>query len=278
MRRLMPSFTVALCVSVTVVALAMITHGQEAGEVSSATPIDRSAMLEVCEKSAAVEIDPEGDFQCGLCPSYTDFQGSRESFRLNKAYQGHFSAPNTEQLLLALNGCEPHVSGFGGSILLTRDGTAWKRSAYFKGDNASNCLSFRAHDGLDRLVCLAGDAHFGTSAEGIIAESYKDASLHQEPLLQGIGSNMGGTPQSGYCYEQDIAKFEKLPSGTGLKVVVTQTKGLAPPGEGSCGETEIQMEPAQTLNLNFQFDGDHFALTPESKGSLQKINDFLPHP
>lgn len=235
-------------------------------------------MQEVCESSAAVQIDPKGHFQCSVCPSYTDFHGTRESFDLNKAYQGHFSTTNTEQLLLAMAGCEPHVSGLGGTILLTRDGTVWKKAAYYKGDNASNCLSFRAHDRLDRLVCLAGDAHFGTAVYWINAESYKDTSLHAEPLLQDISANMAGSPLGGYCYEQEIDKFEKLPSGSGFIAVVTQTKGLAPSGEGSCVDTEIRMEPPQTVNLIFQFDGDHFALAPESKGSLQKIKDFLPHP
>jgi len=267
------------CVAVTLVGLTMSAHGQATEEISGAKQIDRRAMQEVCESSAAVSIDPKGSFQCTVCPSYTDFQGNnRESFDLQAVYQGHFSTANAEQLLLVLAGCESHASGLGGSILLTRDGTIWKKSRYFKGDKPLKCLSFKARDGLDRLVCFAGDAHFGTAAYWISAVSYKDNSLHAEPLLTGIGGNMGsGSPAAGYCYEQDITTFEKLPSDTGLMVVVKQTKGLAASGEGSCGETEIRMEPTQTVNLNFQFDGDHFALAPGSKSSLQKIENFLPH-
>lgn len=142
----------------------------------------------------------------------------------------------------------------------------------------SKCLSFRARDGLDRLACFAGDAHLGTSVYWISAVSYKNNSLHAEPLLEDIGGNMAlGSPAEGYCYNQDITRFEKLPSDTGFLVEVAQTKGLAPSREGSCGETEIRMEPSETVNLNFQFDGDHFALAPASKDGLQKIKNFLPH-
>ncbi len=278
MRRLIMSLSATACVAVTAVVLTISARGQVAEEIPGAKLMDPRAMQTVCESRAAINIDPKGRFQCTVCPSYTNFQGTRESFDLQAVYRGHFSTINTEQLLLVLYGCEPHSSGFGGSILLTRDGTVWKKSGYFKGDNASKCLSFKARDGLDRLVCFVGDAHFGTSSYWINAVSYKGNSWHAEPLLSDIGGNMGsGSPAAGYCYEQDIDAFEKLPSDAGFRVVVTQTKGLALSGENSCGETEIPMEPTQTVNLNFHFDGDHFALAPESKAGMQRIKDFLPH-
>jgi hypothetical protein len=143
-----------------IVGFMMSARGQGA---PSANQIDRRAMQQVCESSATINIDAKGHFQCSVCPSYTDFHGTRESFDLQAVYRGRFSTTNTDQLLLALNGCEPHSSGFGGSILLTRDGTAWKKSGYFKGDDASKCLSFKARDGFDRLVCFAGDSHAGNS-------------------------------------------------------------------------------------------------------------------
>ncbi len=284
MRGLMASLSASVCVAVTiipltVVALTVSAQGQAAEDIPGAKLIDRRAMQAVCESSSATNVDAKGHFQCTVCPSYTDFQGSNhDSFDLQAVYPGHFSTTSAEQLLLALAGCESHASGLGGSILLTGDGAGWKKSGYFKGDSALKCLTFRARDDFDRLVCFAGDGHFGTAAYWINAVSYKDGSRHAEPLLQDIGTNMGGgSPVAGYCYEQDITKFEKLSSGTGFMVVVKQTRGLAPAGEGSCGETEIRMEPTETVNLNFQFDGDHFALAPESKDGLQKLKDLLPH-
>ncbi len=280
MRGLIALLNVGACVTITIVVLTMSSHAQATEEIPGARQIDRSAMQEVCESNATIEVDPKGTFQCTVCPSYTDFQGNnRESFDLQAVYQGHFSAKNAEQLLLVMAGCESHASGLGGSILLTRDRTIWKKSGYFKGDKPLECLSFKSRDGLDRLACFAGDAHFGTASYWINAVSYKDNSLHVDPLLQDIGANTaGGFPAAGYCYEQEINKFEKLPSDSGFTVRVTQSRGLAPPAaEGSCGETEIPMEPAQTVNLTFQFDGDHFVLTPGSKDGLQAIKNFVPH-
>jgi hypothetical protein len=269
--------SVCICV-VAIVLLPVSAHGQAAKEIPGAKLMDPRAMQPVCESSTAVNIDPKGNFQCTVCPSYTDFRGNREPFDLRAVYQGHFSTTDTEQLLLALNGCESHASGYGGAILLTRDRTAWKKSAYFKGDNATNCLSFQAGDGLNRLVCSAGDSHAGDSVYWIRGVSYKGNSLRQEPLLD-VGGNMGtGSPVARYCYDQNIGTLEKLPSGNGFRVVVTETRGLLPTGDDACGVTDIPMEPAQTLNLNFRFDGNHFALTPESQASMQEIKDFVPHP
>jgi hypothetical protein len=193
----------------------MPAHGQAAAEIPGAKQIDRRAMQEVCESSETVDVDSKGNFRCTVCPSDTDFKGNHlESFDLQEVYQGYFSARNAEQLLLVLAGCESHASGLGGSVLLTRDGAVWRKSAYFKGDKPLKCLSFRARDGLDRLVCLAGDAHFGTAEYLIRAESYRDASWHTEPLLEDIGTNMGaGSPAAGYCYEQEITTFDKFHQG-----------------------------------------------------------------
>jgi hypothetical protein len=276
MRSLIASLGANVCVAVAVVVLTMSAHAQATEEIPGAKQIDRRAMQEVCESSATINIDPTGHFQCTVCPSYTDFHGNRESFDLQEVYKGHFSSANTEQLLLALTGCEPHVSGFGGSILLSRDGTVWKKSNYFKGNNASKCLTFRARDGLDRLVCFAGDSHAGNSVYWISAVSYKDNSLHAQTMLD-LSGNMAGLPIARYCYDQDIGTFEKLPSGNGFRVLVTQTRGLLPSGDDACGVTDIPMEPAQTVKLDFQFDGDHFALAPESKDNMQKVENFLPH-
>jgi hypothetical protein len=275
MRGLIASLLADVRVAATVVVLTMSAHGQAVEEIPGAELVDRRDMQVVCESSAAVNIDKTGHFQCNVCPSYTDFHGNNhQSFDLQAVYQGHFSTTNAEQVLLVLAGCEPHASGLGGAVLLTQEGTAWKNSAYFKGDKPSKCLSFKARDGLDLLVCLAGDMHFGTFTTGINVASYKDNSSSAETLLGVSGNTAGGSPSGGYCYEQDFGTFEKLASGKGFRVVVTQSRRLATPGENFCDET---LEPAQTVKLNFQFDGEHFAVAPESKEGLQKVTNFVPH-
>jgi hypothetical protein len=278
MRGLIASFSANVCVAVTVVALTVSAHGQAAEGIPGAKQMDGNAMQEVCESSAAVNVDHEGRFQCDVCPSYTDFHGTRQGYGLQQAFEGHFSTTDTEQLLLVMWGCEPHASGFGGSVLLTRDGKVWKKSAYFQAEKPFKCYSFKAHDGFDLLVCRGGDAHQGDAEYWINAQSYKGASVHKEPLLNTSSNLAGGSPQAGYCYDQEIDSFERLSSGAGFGVVVRQVRGLAPPGEKSCGETEIPMEPEQTVHLNFLFDGDHFALAQGSEDSLGKVENFVPHP
>jgi hypothetical protein len=276
MRGLIAFFITSVSVSVACIALTASVYGQGTGEVPIPKQVDASVRQLVCQNDATATTDPKGHFQCNVCPSYTDFHGNHEGYALNQAFYGHFSAANADQLLLVMWGCEPHVAGFGGSILLTRDGAVWKQSAYFQGDKPIQCLSFNGRDGLNRLVCRGADAHFGNADYWISAKSYEGGSVHDQPLLA-VGSNLGsGSPISGFCYDQDIDRFEKLPSGEGFTVVIKQTKGLAPSGEAACGERDIPMEPTQTVKLIFQFDGDRFAPALGGEGSLEKVANFVP--
>jgi hypothetical protein len=249
------------------------------GGAAGVQQIDQGAMQEVCESSAAVGVDARGHSQCTVCPSYTDFHGNRkQSFNLQKVLGGHFSTTAHEQALLVLSGCESHADGFGGTALLTGEGKGWKRTAYFKAFKPSNCFSFKGRDGLERLACRGDDAHFGTADSWIEAASFEDNSLHRHSMLPPVIDNMAGLgfAVKGYCYQQNIARFEKLPAEAGFTVAVTQTKGLAPSGENSCEENEIHTEPKQTITLRFDFDGDHFTLAKESQDGLEKIKRFVP--
>lgn len=267
------------CITAAGILVMMSLQGLAAGGSTAAQQIDRQAMQAVCESSAAVSVDAHGRFQCNVCPSYTDFHGNRkQSFNLQKVLRGHFSTTAHRQALLVLSGCESHASGFGGSALLTREGGRWKKAGYFKAFKPSDCLSFKGHDGLERLACREDDMHFGTAESWIEAASFEDNTLHRHQTLPLMIDNMAGLgfPVKGHCYEQKITQFEALPSGAGFTVVVTQTRGRAPQGENACGETEIPMEPKQTLTLRFDFDGNGFTLARESQDGLEKIKHFVP--
>lgn len=255
-------------------------YGLAGGSAAGAHLIGHSAMQAVCGTSAAVSIGPAGHYECNACPSYTDFGGDRkESFNLQKVFQGHFSTTAHEQALLVLSGCESHADGFGGTALLTREGAGWKKSAYFKAFKPLACLSFKGRDGLEHLACRENDAHFGTAEYWIETASFKDNSLHHDHVFPVILiDNMAGLgfARKGYCYEQNITRFERLPSESGFVVAVTQTRGRAPAGQKECGETEIPMEPKQTIILKFHFDGNSFSLAKESRDGLEKIQHFVP--
>jgi len=273
------SSNATICIATAFALFVMSVGAPAGGGAPVAQKVDRGAMRAVCESNGAVSIGPSGGFQCDVCPSYTDFHGNRkESFELKKVFRGHFSTTAHEQALLVLGGCENHADGFGGSAMLTREGAGWKRVGYFKAFKPSSCLSFKGRDGLERLACRENDAHFGTAESWIETVSFKNNALHRHFALPAIIDNMAGLgfAVKGYCYEQNISRFERLPAGAGFRVVVTQTRGRAPSGENSCGETEIQMEPQQALTLRFDFDGNRFTLTKESQAGLETIKQFVP--
>ena len=275
MRKMNFSSNARIFLAAAGIGLMMSAQGMAAG----AQQIDPSAMQAVCESGAAVSIGASGHYQCDVCPSYTDFHGNRkESFNLQKVFRGQFSTTSYEQALLVLSGCESHADGFGGTALLTREREGWKRVGYFKAFRPSDCLAFKGSDSLEHLACRADDAHFGTAEYWIETVSFQGNSLHQNRALPLIIDNMAGLgfAMDGYCYEQNITAFEKLPSEEGFRVIVTQTRGRAPSGENSCGETKIRIEPKQTITLKFNFNGDGFTMAKESQTGLEKIKHFVP--
>src|SRR5580692_3692921 len=64
------------------------------------------------------------------CSDGTSFGGDRLPWSLGVITLGHFLAPTSEDAVLWMRGCEPHMLNFGGTILLTRKSQKWSMLWY----------------------------------------------------------------------------------------------------------------------------------------------------
>jgi hypothetical protein len=101
---------------------------------------------------------------CAVCPQDTSSPGG--VWNLRAITLGHFVSPASEDVLISGFGCESHADGWSGTFLFTKDGSSWRRVRYLQGMNAFDCKKLPGSDDRDRLVCAAGDMHFG------VADSY----------------------------------------------------------------------------------------------------------
>ncbi|HTX38744.1 MAG TPA: hypothetical protein VME43_27145 [Bryobacteraceae bacterium] len=58
------------------------------------------------------------------CPAYTFGKGGRWS--VGAVFRGHFVSAVSDDAILDMDGCEPHVNEYGGTILLTRGVPGWR--------------------------------------------------------------------------------------------------------------------------------------------------------
>ena len=82
---------------------------------------------------------------------------------------GHFTAPSAENVLLSMNGCEPHANNFGGSVLLTRQSGKWERTWYVAGALTNSCRKIALATKREILLCEGG--YMGSERE--LAEAYE---------------------------------------------------------------------------------------------------------
>ena len=69
----------------------------------------------------------------GACPAFTGFAGEDLSWSLARVTRGHFLAPASDDVVLAMSGCEPHSENYGGTILLTQRSRHWSMVWYKVG-------------------------------------------------------------------------------------------------------------------------------------------------
>jgi hypothetical protein len=134
---------------------------------------------------------------CLVCPEETPFSGS-PSWDLQTITFGHFLRPTSEDALVFGTGCEPHVNGFSGAYLFTKERSSWRRVWYRAGENASDCKKLTGSDGRDLLVCEGADMHQGVGDWFLyLLDAGQDPSKVEDNIVGffGLDDSLGGCTQ-----------------------------------------------------------------------------------
>ncbi|HLH00199.1 MAG TPA: hypothetical protein VKX49_28085 [Bryobacteraceae bacterium] len=205
---------------------------------------------------------------CRACPAASAHAGARGDASIIGALRGRLLKPDSDDLLLDLNGCGP--------VLLTHSSSGWfVDSSRDLPDGV--CRKLRGRDGRDGLVCYS--ATVTQDLEHARLEfSYLPAE--QKTALVSALDNTGGACEAPKrVVVQSALQEVRFNSGTGGKMSLNVTarcrRGpLSPRSRAACargpGFEDIgPAAPFRNFRIDYIFNGETFSLAPASRLSKQ---------
>ncbi len=229
---------------------------------------------------------------CGKrCPSFTGMFREDFDWSLEMVTRGHFLSPTSDDAVLSVLGCEPHMEGFGGTILLTRNFQCWAMDWYKAGIETSQCHKVPLQDRREILLCLGG-----VGAQGFLStDLYVEDLLNPgDTLTAAEGPNFfeahDNTGTCGVNPEDETITFpvtrafiEKVEfpasqPGAGSAISVTASFGLretTPEIAQPCLHAKdgpVAFAPeVKSYHLDFVFDGHDYKPTPASAETARRF-------
>lgn len=267
--------------------LLLAGHPLQAAESSGFTPmvINRvspsrqlTMLKAVCnEGSLGME---NGVPVCRVCPAFTSQAGEENSsLQINNVIEGAFTRPNAVEVLLDLEGCEPHSNMYGGAAVLEREAKGWKRSLYQPGFRAGECITFRTTDRSQALACNIVDMAQGIQIGEVNWVSLVDGKYQASNLLRWF-DNIQSNPRrlvSVFPYSFMKSDFNQ-DARVDLRILVRLRDVQVPakyPGAIEAIAAGHRFADPETVRLTYLFDGKRLDLSPDSIAGKARIDKLL---
>jgi hypothetical protein len=194
----------------------------------------------------------------------------KEFFELELYIPGHFTAANSDQRMAVFNGCEPHSSNWGGTLIAERRGEKFESVRYLSGLHPQRCQAYHRADGRDLAVCEFSDAHQSTSTDTLAVLDFAVDPPKTQTLLAFTNQDPCLTDPGTRTTEELIESFElnqnPAAKNNGLFVRTTRTpRTLDEQYQSFCRETaagshahERPFAKPQVTTLQYRFDGESF--------------------
>lgn len=201
-----------------------------------------------------------------------------QSFALRTVIYGSFTAPGVEEAIASFEGCEPHATEFGGSILLRKRPGSWSMANYTPALITSACQTYQLKTGRDLLLCEAEDHHMTGASQGIfVCDFSKEPSSRCQSVLYVLDTRVACGPTAVWG-SIDKVELRDL-NGDGmpdLTVEISVGQGRFPNPGGSCNrDTSHAPVERQNLDLLFQQDTNTFLPAPGSKPLADRLQTLF---
>ncbi len=140
--------------------LTTLTWAQPAGAPKLVFPDDtqdpkQAGGAELLEAVCPRHVVVGESVECKIaCPEFTAFNGDDLGWILDRITRGHFRSPTTDNAVLSMGGCEPHLENGGGTILLTRQSEKWTMLWYKTGVPTEECHRSKLPSRREILICM----------------------------------------------------------------------------------------------------------------------------
>jgi hypothetical protein len=194
----------------------------------------------------------------------------KDFFELELYIPGHFTAESSEQRLAVFNGCEPHSSNWGGTLIAERQGDKFRSLRYLTGLHPQTCKAYHRPDGRDLAVCEFSDAHQSISTDKLSVLDFAIDPPKEQTLLSYTNQDPCLTDPGTRTIEELIESFElnqnPAAKNNGLIVRTTRTaRTMDEPYQRYCHENapgsapiERPFSKPQVTTLQYRFDGESF--------------------
>lgn len=208
---------------------------------------------------------------CAKFP-YLPQPGLPGGWRITGVIRGRFLQPDREDAVLSTDGCEPHVTQWGGSILIPGENPHRLKPRYYSGLISRACHKIQASDGRDLLVCETTDAHQGYLTREISLNDFRigqpssrNTILVVEDSMNACGGQIGG--QSPPAPVGIRAYLERLEFSDN-KMIVYARRGewrFTEEQLNHCKPELIPHVPTKSYRIEFLFDGRRFQVAPADR-------------
>jgi hypothetical protein len=252
----------------------------------SPTPAQAAALLRaVCPGAAqAAGSAPDSLPGCKPCPKYTSVgtqeprQGKQGSFDLDSVIYGSFTAPGVREAVAGFEGCEYHLTGGGGTVLLRKLHGSWAMIDYRAALITSACQPYHLKTGRDLLLCENVDHFQGEMVQWFYwCDFSKEAQSRSETIFE-VHDTRGMSRNSALCGSIDKVLLHDL-NGDGmpdLTIWFSAGKGAFPGAEGPCNSDGARAA-VQKHRMDFLFEPntESFILDPGSEALWESYREFL---
>jgi hypothetical protein len=203
---------------------------------------------------------------------------AKETFHLDSVIYGSFTAPGVDEAMADFEGCEPHASGFGGSILLRKLHGRWAMVDYTPGLITSACRTYGLKTGRELLLCEGKDQHMDGGSQWISACDFSRQDTAQCQNVFGVLDTRVACGHSAVWSSINKAVLRDL-NGDGmpdLSLWVTLGQGTFPGVGGSCdADTSHQLFQSYKLDFSFQSSTESFVPSPDSTAQTERLRTLF---
>lgn len=277
--------------------------------VDPAADRDKLALAEQICPAAIKHVDGKVLVGCRACPPFSGDAGRPDGtvavdpsdfWPLELRYPGAFTKPGASEFAAVFQGCEAHSDNYGGTLLIEKTASGYRKGPYFSGVHPDSCQPYRRPDGRDLLVCQWSDAHqlsgftrlfvydFAQSEPDDVAKGWKDlvdvrdtssaVCMYIDPTLgvyQGrvLGFHFEDRNKDGRLdLVVDIEHRHTVPSAA-LTAKVDKACKKAPPTSDEYPSIDVASLLGAPVKdtLELLFDGQSFRPTPKTERTLKSL-------
>lgn len=202
--------------------------------------------------------------------------GTGETFDLRSVIYGSFTVPGVQEAVASFEGCEPHASEFGGSILLTKRDDSWSMLRYTPSLITAACRTYRLKTGRDLLLCEGEDGHMDETSQEIYVCSFSSQNPPECPAVFTVVNTQTACGTSAVWGSIDDATLRDV-NGNGmpdLSLKITVGQGTYPRKDGGSCLWHALHSTVQKYRLDFLFQPktDTFSPAPWSSTSAEHLS------